>query len=173
MEEKGVSHRAMKKLWKITKSIITSEYLSLMLRFFIGIMFIYACMTKIPYPVEFAKNVEAFRILPYWSVNMVAVFLPWVELSGGLFLIIGLATRASAAVLATILALFTLALVINVLRGSPITCGCFESVGAQIGWYDVFRDLVLMLMTAQIVFFDRIFIFRRGGLLVRSKRKRN
>ena len=161
----------MKKLWKITKSFITSEYLSLLLRFFIGIMFIYACMTKIPYPVEFAKNVEAYRILPYWSVNMVAVFLPWVELTCGLFLIIGLATRASAVVLAIILAIFTLALLINVLRGSPITCGCFESVGEQIGWYDVLRDLALMLMTAQIVFFDRIFVLRRGGLLVRSKRK--
>lgn len=162
----------MKTLWKIIKSFITSEYLSLLLRFFIGIMFIYACMTKIPYPVEFAKNVEAYRILPYWSVNIVAVFLPWVELSCGLFLIIGLATRASATVLATILSSFTLGLLINVLRGSPITCGCFESVGAQIGWYDVFRDLVLMLLTAQIAFFDRIFVFRRGGLLVRSKRKR-
>ena len=173
MEKKGVFHRTMKKIWKITQTIISSEYLSLLLRFFIGIMFIYACMTKIPYPVEFAKNVESYRILPYWSVNMVAVFLPWLELSCGLFLLIGLATRASAAVLTTIMGLFTLALLINVLRGSPITCGCFESVGAQIGWYDVFRDLALMLMTAQIAFFDRMFVFRRGGLLVRSKRKEN
>jgi putative oxidoreductase len=163
----------MKKLWKITKSIITSEYLSLLLRFFIGIMFIYASMTKIPYPAEFAKNVEAYRILPYWSVNVVAVFLPWMELSCGLFLIVGLVTRASAAVLTVVLALFTLALLINVLRGSPITCGCFESAGEQISWYDIFRDLLMVLMTAQIAFFDRIFIFRRGGLLVRSKRKRN
>lgn len=161
----------MKSPWKITKNIITSEYLSLVLRLFIGIMFVYASMTKIPYPAEFAKNVEAYRILPYWSVNMFAVFLPWVELSCGLFLIIGIATRASAAVITLILSLFTLALLINVLRGSPITCGCFESVGAQIGWYDVFRDLLLVLMTAQIVFFDRIFIFRRGGLLARSKKK--
>ena len=161
----------MKKLWAIIKDIIKSEYLSLVLRFFIGIMFIYACMTKIPYPAEFAKNVEAYRILPYWSINVVAVFLPWVEMTCGLFLIIGLVTRASAAILTVVLALFTVALLINVVRGSPITCGCFESVGTQIGWYDVFRDLLLVLMTAQIFFFDRIFVFRRGGLLVRGKKK--
>jgi uncharacterized membrane protein YphA (DoxX/SURF4 family) len=163
----------MKKLWEITKSIITSEYLALLLRLGIGIMFIYAAQNKIPYPVEFAKNIEAYQILPYWSINIVAVFLPFLEFFCGLFLILGLATRASAAVLATLLALFTLALLINVLRGSPITCGCFESVGAQIGWYDIFRDLALMLMAVQIVFFDRILVFRREGILARSKKKRN
>jgi uncharacterized membrane protein YphA (DoxX/SURF4 family) len=162
----------MKKLGGFIKDILTSEYLSLFLRFFIGIVFIYACMTKIPYPAEFAKNVEAYRILPYWAINPVAVFLPWLEMTCGLFLIIGLVTRAAAAVLSLLLLLFTIAILVNVLRGSPITCGCFESVGTQIGWYDVFRDLSLAIVTSQIVFFDRIFVFRRGGLLLRS-RKRN
>lgn len=147
------------------KRLIASEYLSLFLRLVMGIVFIYASMTKIPYPAEFAKNVEAYRLFPYWFINAIAIFLPWIELLCGLFLIIGLVTRAAAAVLTVLLAVFTVALAVNVIRGAPISCGCFDSVGSQIGWYDVVRDLILMLFTLQIFFYDRILIFRRGGIL--------
>lgn len=172
MEKERFPRRAMMRLWAFTKEVITSEYLSLILRLVVGIIFIYASMTKIPYPAEFAKNVEAYRLFPYWSINVIAVFLPWLEMICGLFLIIGLLTRASAAVLAALTVGFTVSLTINVLRGSPISCGCFDSVGAQIGWGDVIRDLVLLLLPLQIFFFDRIFIFRRGGLLVRKQSRR-
>jgi len=156
----------MNHLWAFIKSIVKSEYLSLVLRLVMGIVFIYASMTKIPYPAEFAKNVEAYRLFPYWSINLIAVFLPWLEMICGLFLIIGLTTRASAAVLTVLLTGFTISLAVNVVRGSPITCGCFDSVGDQIGWYDVVRDFLLLLFTVHVFFFDRIFIFRRGGFLL-------
>jgi uncharacterized membrane protein YphA (DoxX/SURF4 family) len=159
----------MKRLWTIIRNIVKSEYLSLILRLVMGIIFIYASMTKIPYPAEFAKNVEAYRLFPYWSINVIAVFLPWLEMICGLFLIIGLLTRASAAVLTVLIAGFTIGLTINVIRGSPISCGCFDSVGSQIGWYDVVRDIVLLLLTVQIFFFDRILIFRRGGFLAQKQ----
>ena len=159
----------MSRLWKLLRDTVTSEYLSLLLRMVMGIIFIYASMTKIPYPAEFAKNVEAYRLFPYWSINPIAVFLPWMEMTCGLFLIIGLLTRASAAVLAGLMAGFTISLTVNVLRGSPISCGCFDSVGAQIGWYDVVRDIVLFFFTIQIFFYDRIFIFRRGGFLAQEQ----
>lgn len=159
----------MKKLWAFIKAVGGSEYLALVLRVFLGLMFIYASMTKIPYPAEFAKNVEAYRLFPYWSVGVIAVFVPWLEMICGLFLIIGLATRAAAALIAGLFLVFTVMITINVLRGSPITCGCFDSVGAQIGWWDVVRDTVLLLLALQVFFFDRIFIFRRAGLLGRKR----
>lgn len=159
----------MKKLWALIKATATSEYLALVLRIFLGLMFIYASMTKIPYPAEFAKNVEAYRLFPYWSVGVIAVFIPWLEMICGLFLIIGLATRAAAALIAALFAAFTVMLIINVLRGSPITCGCFDSLGAQIGWWDVIRDFLLLLLALQVFLFDRIFIFRRAGLLGRKR----
>jgi uncharacterized membrane protein YphA (DoxX/SURF4 family) len=147
-----------------------SEYLSLVLRWVIGIIFIYASATKILYPAEFAKSVEAYRLLPYWSINIVAVFLPWLELICGLFLVIGVTTRAAAAVIGVMLMGFTVGLVVNIVRGSPITCGCFDRVGATIGWWDAIRDLVLVLLSSQIVFFDRILVFRRGGVLGTRKK---
>ncbi|MBN2466969.1 MAG: DoxX family membrane protein [Deltaproteobacteria bacterium] len=151
-------------------NFITSEYLSLLLRYFIGLMFIYASMSKIPYPAEFAKNIEAYRIVPYWIIPTMAVFLPWLEMICGLFLIIGVSTRAAAVLVGGLLLVFTVALTSNVLRGSPISCGCWESVGARIGWWDVIRDFLLFLLTAQIFFFDRMFLLRRGGYGIRRRK---
>jgi uncharacterized membrane protein YphA (DoxX/SURF4 family) len=160
----------MKKLWAFTKRAAKSEYLAFVLRLFIGIMFIYASTTKIAYPAEFAKNVEAFRLAPYWLVNPVAVLLPWLELICGLFLVIGLSTRTAAVVVGALLAAFTVGIAINVMRDAPISCGCFDSVGEEISWWYVLRDSILVLLTVQIYYFDRIFLLRRGGFLARKRR---
>lgn len=159
----------MKTLWSYIKPILTSEYLSLVLRFCLGFIFIYASMSKIPYPAEFAENVVSYRLLPHWSINAVAIFLPWLELICGLFLIIGLTTRAAASIAGVLLFGFALGLAINVVRGSPISCGCFDSVGDQISWLEVLRDAGFLLLAVQVFCFDRVFLLRRGGLLARRR----
>ena len=147
----------MKNIWSFVKGIITNEYLSVVLRLYIGILFLYASMTKIPYPAEFTEALASYQIVPYWALNFVAVYLPWVELTCGLFLIIGLSTRAASFIIALLLVCYAIGQAVNLIRGMPISCGCFENAGDPISWWDIHADLGWLLLTIQIFFFDRIY----------------
>jgi hypothetical protein len=78
-------------------------------------------------------------------------------------------TRAVAAMLASFLLGFTVFIAINVVRGAAISCGCFDSVGAEISWYKVLTDFFYMLLAVQIFFFDRLFQIRRQRLDIKRK----
>ena len=133
------------------------------LRLYIGVLFIYASIHKIEGPANFAETIASFEVLPHWSINGVAVVLPWVEFWGGVCLLLGIFVRSNALVLGMLLIAFSVAALLNVLRGSNISCGCFlQDAGHAITGWTVARDVVWLVMTAAIFVLERrMFSFRR------------
>lgn len=159
----------MKSIFLVSKKIVISPYLSLVIRFYLGIIFIYASMHKIHYPAEFAEAIAAYQVLPYWAVNFVAVVMPWFELFCGLFLIIGLKTKTVAFAIGSLLVVFIIGIIINIARGAPISCGCFDTIGNPMSLRDVLRDVSWLALTAQVFFFDRIYLFRKEILTFKKR----
>ncbi len=92
-------------------------------------VFLGACIAKIRDPEAFALAVHRYRILPGAWVNPVALFLPWLECTCGLVILAGPPRlRAAGAFLITgMLAVFTIAISLNMLRGIEASCGCFTT----------------------------------------------
>jgi putative oxidoreductase len=135
------------------KKGLAHPLLGLCFRVYVGGVFIYAGMYKINYPVEFAESIAAYQLVPYWALNLTALIMPWTELVAGVLLVLGLRTKSAAAVIGTMLVVFSLAILITMVRGIPIDCGCFTSMDEPMGWQTLLRDLVWLAMTLQIYMF--------------------
>ena len=138
------------------RDILTHPLLSLLLRLYLAGVFIYASLHKINFPAEFADNIAGYLIVPHWLINPLAVFMPWLELVSGLFLLAGVRVRAASVLIGAMLAMFTVAVTVAMIQDTPIGCGCFQSVGEAISWWTVLRDLVWLAMAAHVYFYDRL-----------------
>jgi len=109
-----------------------------------------AAFPKISNPDQFALAVYQYQLLPTMLVNLVAVYLPWLEISCAAALVALPAARRGALLLvAGMLVVFTLAIAWVVIRGQAIPCGCFggdDSTAA--GWWSLARNCGLLALTA-------------------------
>ncbi len=115
------------------------------LRVGLGVVLLWAGSAKISEPGLFAQTIRAYDVLPLAAVNPFAVLVPWMEVAAGACLVAGLWVRGSALLSLSLLSSFGIALVVNVYRGSDISCGCFalDGTGGSLEGALV-RDVVLM-----------------------------
>jgi uncharacterized membrane protein YphA (DoxX/SURF4 family) len=120
-------------------------------------LFLAACIAKIRNPGLFALAVHRYRILPGEFVNFVAIWMPWIELLCGLAVLAAPARlRAAGALIITgMLAVFTIAISLNLVRGIEASCGCFSTradAAVSDGWNLVRNGALIWLSLA--VFLD-------------------
>jgi len=142
-----------------------TRYAFVLFRLLLGGIFVYASYDKIIHPVPFAEIVYNYQILPDVLVNLVSLFLPWIELVVGLSLILGVWLPGAILLCNLLLLAFFSTLVFNFARGLDIDCGCFTvSVGSSSGghmlWY-LFRD-AFFLFVGLFLFFSSFFIKTEG-----------
>lgn len=115
------------------------------LRILIAFVFIYAAYSKIFDPLKFSNDVLGYRILPTKIVNIMAVYLPWLELYCALFILIGIFLNGSLLFIGGMLLMFIVALSSVVIRGIDISCGCFGDHSHGVGWPLIIQDSLLLI----------------------------
>jgi len=145
------------------KKWLTHPWLTIRVQLALGALFVIAAIPKIADPPSFAHMIYNYRIVPASLVNLMALTMPWVELLAGLALIIGVWKRAALGLIGAMLVVFIVAIGINLARGNAIDCGCFNVADAGKSyeqrihdmWLDIFRDIGMLLMVAQVWWADK------------------
>ena len=135
-----------------TTAWLTHPNAALAARVLLGCVFLYASLDKIRHPDLFAEAVYNYQLLPEVMVNIVAIWLPWLELVSGVLLVLGFWIRGSVLVLTGLMMVFIGALGFNLARGLDINCGCFSTRSSDpMNILTLFRD-ALSLVVALYVF---------------------
>jgi len=148
--------------------------LDLIARLYLGGIFIYAAYGKIVDPYGFAVSIATYQMTPTSVVNIMAIFLPWLEIVTGVFLLVGLMTRVQAILINGMMVMFIIAISYAVYRGLDMgSCGCFasEEAAEEISTGTIMRDVYWLLIGLFIFFvkteyrwgIDRLWRIRSAG----------
>jgi putative oxidoreductase len=113
------------------------------LRLLAGGVFLVAGVLKVIDPARFAADIDHFRLLPYFAVAPLALYLPWLEIICGLAVLVGAWRRSALVLLFALTVVFIAAITSAWMRGLDIRCGCFGAASTAPLAFDLVFDLVL------------------------------
>lgn len=130
---------------RIAQKFIFSKWIIILLRVVFGVILIAASIDKLIHPLQFAQDVENYRLLGTVLSRWVAIWLPYLELATGILLILGLWFDATTLINFTLMAVFLLAVVQAYFRGLDINCGCFSvGEGAKVSLRKILDNFLLL-----------------------------
>ncbi|MHB1613995.1 MAG: MauE/DoxX family redox-associated membrane protein [Actinomycetes bacterium] len=124
-------------------------WVAVLARVAVGVTFVAAGLLKVGNPNEAVLSVVAYHLVPFEVARIIGYGLPFLEIALGALLILGLARRLAAMVVAVLLVVFIGAISSAGLRGLAIDCGCFGTggpvaAGATTYLQEIGRDLLLL-----------------------------
>jgi putative oxidoreductase len=147
--------------------------LAFLCRLGLAAVLLYAAWPKLQDPGDFAKAIWNYRVsLPVIGlnyVNLMALFLPALELVLGLVLIVGMWRRGASLLTAAFMVVFIAAISSAMARGLNIDCGCFGTskvgvaIAHKVGLRRLSEDVGFLLMSG-VVFWEALISSRRQAL---------
>ena len=135
--------------------MINNRYLHYFFRLILGGVFIWAGIIKITNPLGFAQDIANYQVLPNSLSFFLALFLPWIEVICGVFIITGLFLRSSSFFLSCILAGFLFLILVTMIRGIDVECGCFGSLSRKVDYKLLLTDSALLFFSLNIFFYRK------------------
>ena len=135
--------------------MINNRYLHYFFRLILGGVFIWAGIIKITNPLGFAQDIANYQVLPNSLSFFLALFLPLIEVICGVFIITGLFLRSSSFFLSCILAGFLFLILVTMIRGIDVECGCFGSLSRKVDYKLLLTDSALLFFSLNIFFYRK------------------
>ena len=121
--------------------------------FVLASIFIYAGALKAFDPVQFASDIDNYKILP-WPVSVaLAFYLPWLEIICAFGLVFRFLYRGALSILSVSIVVFTLAVTAAKVRGLDITCGCFGHASQHWSFASHLATNLAILTALVVLFF--------------------
>ncbi|MFC2160214.1 MauE/DoxX family redox-associated membrane protein [Acidobacteriota bacterium] len=135
--------------------MLNNRYLHYFFRLIVGGVFIWAGIIKITNPLGFAQDIANYQIFPQSLSFFLALVLPWIEVICGVFVLTGFFLRSSSAFLGCLLAGFLVLIIVTLIRGIDVECGCFGSLGRRVDYKLLLTDSALLFFSLNIFFFRK------------------
>ena len=133
---------------------IARRWVGLVVRVFLGAIWIWAAWEKLSRPRDFLLAVRAYDATPEWLSKAIAYGLPVLEFSLGVLLILGVVVRLAAMVSGVLFVVFLVGIVQAAARGLQLECGCFGGGGLSDKTQytvDILRDIGLLILAVYLV----------------------
>jgi uncharacterized membrane protein YphA (DoxX/SURF4 family) len=119
----------------------------------VGIVFLLSAFSKFLEPRQFMRTVAKYEILPAPIASLFALMLVPLEVFLAISFLTGWLIDIALPLAAVTLAVFLMAVGINLNRGRKVRCGCFGNVDEQISSRTVARlSLLVLAVLIQIIF---------------------
>lgn len=135
------------------KKILNSEIINIIARLLLGLVFLFFGIEKISNPNSFAVEILNYGFFPLFSVNIIAIILPWVEVLVGIFILLGIRLKSSSLLGGFLMLFFIISVAIAMMKGLDISCGCSSSHDLKVGWQKIFENLGHLILSIYIFFF--------------------
>jgi len=139
-----------------SRRVLAGDIVGLLVRLGLAAVWLLSGLEKASDPRETIVAVRSYELLPESMVGAVAATLPYLEISLGVLLVLGFATRLAAVLSAALLLVFIGGVISAAVRGLSIDCGCFGgggtvAPGATTYTLEILRDIGFLTLAGYLI----------------------